>query len=483
MKWRLFIWLIVINTAVLTAQTSEEAVNLIDNQQGFGIRSEAMGSAYTGLADDYSAIYWNPAGLGLVKETEFTVGFFNKTFNSSIRYGGNTTEADRSFSGLQHIGLAYAFPTTQGSLTLAFGYQRVKSLDDYAEFSAKVHGSNDWGYDTEVVTEDGTRNYYYLPFDTLRQEEQSISNEGNIRHWSIGASMEFSKDFFVGLTLNFYGGTAKYKKNYFQEDIDDNNSFYVNNPEMNHEFDIFYNYYDAYNDVKTDYSGFEARLGAMYNINSSLRVGATVVFPMTIIAKEEWSADDLLSYDVYDYRTQEWNYYDSEFYEEGIFEYHIVTPFKFSAGLSSKILFLTLAASAEYVDWSQTEFEAPDDTAERDYREFLEQNEDFRENFRPTTNINLGAEATLTDMLALRAGFRYLPTPLKDMGKKYDKKYFTFGVGLNFNETTALNASYSLGVWEVDKIYEYPWNAADYFVQTSEKFSTSRIMVGLNVKF
>ena len=30
---------------------------------GTGARSQAMGSAFTALCDDASAIYWNPAGL------------------------------------------------------------------------------------------------------------------------------------------------------------------------------------------------------------------------------------------------------------------------------------------------------------------------------------------------------------------------------------------------------------------------------------
>jgi hypothetical protein len=39
---------------------------------GWGARPAAMGEAYTGLADDIDAIYWNPAGLTYIKRQEQT---------------------------------------------------------------------------------------------------------------------------------------------------------------------------------------------------------------------------------------------------------------------------------------------------------------------------------------------------------------------------------------------------------------------------
>ena len=43
------------------SQTAEDAINLISNENGFGIRAGSMGNAYSAVADDYSAVYWNPA--------------------------------------------------------------------------------------------------------------------------------------------------------------------------------------------------------------------------------------------------------------------------------------------------------------------------------------------------------------------------------------------------------------------------------------
>jgi long-chain fatty acid transport protein len=41
------------------------------NLNGFGARATAMGGAFVGLADDYTAVYWNPAGLALSNKAVF----------------------------------------------------------------------------------------------------------------------------------------------------------------------------------------------------------------------------------------------------------------------------------------------------------------------------------------------------------------------------------------------------------------------------
>lgn len=40
---------------------------------GMGARATGMGNAFTGVSDDVNAVFWNPAGLGLAKGTQFTL--------------------------------------------------------------------------------------------------------------------------------------------------------------------------------------------------------------------------------------------------------------------------------------------------------------------------------------------------------------------------------------------------------------------------
>ena len=53
--------------AEASGRTGATALNL-----GVGARAEAMGGAFVGVADDVSAVYWNPAGIGLIRGSQFT---------------------------------------------------------------------------------------------------------------------------------------------------------------------------------------------------------------------------------------------------------------------------------------------------------------------------------------------------------------------------------------------------------------------------
>jgi len=61
---------ILVLTMTMTLGLYSNGVNL----NGSGSKAVAMGGAFVGLADDYSAVFWNPAGLTQMKET--TLSFF-----------------------------------------------------------------------------------------------------------------------------------------------------------------------------------------------------------------------------------------------------------------------------------------------------------------------------------------------------------------------------------------------------------------------
>jgi len=58
--------------AAVLALTSLAAANGL-NLNGLGTRSQAMGGAFVGIADDFSAVFWNPAGAANFRQTTFGV--------------------------------------------------------------------------------------------------------------------------------------------------------------------------------------------------------------------------------------------------------------------------------------------------------------------------------------------------------------------------------------------------------------------------
>ncbi len=80
---------------------------------GAGARAAGMGGAFTALADESSAVYWNPAGLSLLKKKEF-----------SGMYGSLFTDTTYSF-------MSYAHPvfTDKNRIALGAGWLQLRSVD------------------------------------------------------------------------------------------------------------------------------------------------------------------------------------------------------------------------------------------------------------------------------------------------------------------------------------------------------------------
>src|ERR1039458_1672672 len=83
---------------------------------GPGARAVGMGEAFTGVADDVDAIYWNPAGLGTLKHAEIT--------GMHMQY----------FQSIQYEFAAFAYPTTdRGSWGFAVTNLHTDNIDRRAE--------------------------------------------------------------------------------------------------------------------------------------------------------------------------------------------------------------------------------------------------------------------------------------------------------------------------------------------------------------
>ena len=101
-----------------------------------------MGNVSIGLADDYSALFTNPAGLASLRSYEFSVGLSNASYNNDAGFFGNTLNANERVTNLSNLGLVYPVPTRRGSLVFAFGFSRVANYSTTAAFKGFNPGSS-----------------------------------------------------------------------------------------------------------------------------------------------------------------------------------------------------------------------------------------------------------------------------------------------------------------------------------------------------
>ncbi len=480
----IFLFLILgLLTHTAMSQTVEEAVTLAENESGFGVKAAALGNAFTAIADDYSAIYWNPAGLAQMKMQQMYGSLNHLKLSTDATFLGNKSSLDQGFTKFQSFGYVYPFPTRRGSLVLAMGYQHIKDLNQIVQFSGFNPNSNDLAFS---IYNDLGYNGLTLAFDRDLNITQNIKEEGHLSQWSIAGAIDLSPTFSAGATINLVTGSSDYRLKYLQEDAKGTNSYdiYDNNNQLIENF--YYNYYQLEQLIATDYSGFEFKLGGLWRLNPNLRVGGTITFPMTLSIEESWTFSDELSYDVYSIADDVTYRFVEPYDSLGRFDYNIKIPFKFDFGLAYTFKNLLLSASARYVDWTQLKLEKSDDASSAYETYFTQQNEQVPLLLKDVLSYSFGAQYTvLNNKLQLRAGYRYVPSPIKESDKTYDKKYVSFGVGLLVSPNTQIDVALIRGTYETDKYYRYDWDydaSIDPMV-THETYQIDQLKVGLRYNF
>ena len=408
-----------------------------------------MGNAFTAVANDYSAIYWNPAGLAQMERGQISGSLFHNNCDNSTSYLNNNFSDSRTFTKLQSVGVVFPFPVNRGSFVIGFGYQKVNNLDNFSDFGGFSTKSNAFRIGDDIT------------FDKNIMQDYSIFNEGSMDHWSFAAAMDLSENFSAGLTLNFLGGSKTNTLDYFQSDSENKWTSFPDSDfaDYNHRQRII-----------ADYSGFNAKIGGLFYLSKNLKLGTTITFPYSITVDEEWSENFVLNYD---------DGFQSDSSITGSFDYLIEIPFQFSLGISYSNEMFTLSSSIDYRDWSQLKYEVPSNRElDADYDILLLENGTIREEYKAVLAYAFGGEVKIPKTgLMLRAGYRNLPSPKKNVSSDYDKQFYSAGLGYNVDRRTTINFSYTEGSWRRD--FDYLFSTDN----TSENITTKTFLFGLNYSF
>ncbi len=399
------------------SQSAPDAIRILDNEIGFGGRALGMGGAYTGVADDYSATFWNPAGLAQIRKMEFWMGISHLRFSNKSRLGDTETDESLNATKFNSLGMVFPIPTYRGSLVFALGYQKVKDF----EYINNYAGMSDRGelalFDVDPNNPDQP---YYFSGDTVYKEGLA-SDGGGLDQYVFSGAIEVAPNISVGASITYWKGSSDYSEDFRQLDVLDN-------------FTIFPADFDEYvenNFINAKYSSFGMNLSSIFRLGNQGRFGVSMIIPQTFTVKENYGSSSTVYFDNGDFL---------DYSDDGEIEYEIKVPFRFRLGGSVAMGNFLGAANLEYVDWTQFEFKTSG---------FRDANVAIRQDYRGTLGWNLGAEFGIPVMASqVRAGFMYKPSPLADVGSDFNRKYLTLGYGMLYGKIVKIDLAYMYGFWK-----------------------------------
>lgn len=159
--------------------------------QGTGSRAVGLGGSFLALADDATAVSFNPAGLAQLLAPEFSLVTESlqreqsfKGFKSGLEEFGDTSNRDNRFAPL-FFSATVPFRTGSRTLVVTFAYQRVVDFNFDSDRNLDVRAAGG---------------------GSLRRVSNSVSQDGAINVWSLGVGTELTPRLLVGASINLWRG-------------------------------------------------------------------------------------------------------------------------------------------------------------------------------------------------------------------------------------------------------------------------------------
>ena len=379
---------------------AQEEEIAIGNTFGLGARTMGMGGAFLAVADDFTTLYWNPAGLAQIRKFELFGGLSHSERNVETEFTrGRATEADYSKTRPNSIGLVYPLYANRGGFALALGYNRPQN------------------FDAEVAIQglDPSSGSVFSGFDV----DETVSNSGGMGIWSFGMGVFISKNILLGGSIDFWHGSSVNELNSAAAD--------VNNIDPEIKSFAFHDTLDR------DYSGLSGRVGVLAFAGENVTLGGTVTLPADLEVSEVWEQQTIVQFD---------NGEEDMDGDGGSILFDIKRPFEFGGGVAIKLLEkrLTLAGDMQFTDWTQTEYDPlPADDAQNNFNRYYDS----------TMQVRVGAEYRIPGIEAsVRVGYFRDPIPFQERDIDNDRDFLTIGAGKIFDRIIKIDIAYMRGSWE-----------------------------------
>ncbi|MFA8342243.1 MAG: OmpP1/FadL family transporter [Rhodothermaceae bacterium] len=417
--------------------------NTLSNARALG-----MGNSVLTTGNDLSGLSYNPATLGLVKDTQFGLGLNFNSVNTKTTFFGNTFSEDKTKNNFSQLGFVAPIPTVRGSMVFGFSYERVADFTKSISFDGfntsntsmiktLAYANDDLAYKLGLsfpVKENDVYKYDDTKINGNLNQNGKIDEKGYLDKVSAAFAVEMQKNLFVGITMNLYYGEYTQDRFYVEsdtKDVYDENLLLDDSDERTKDFQRF----EMTDRITQDVSGYGFTLGILYKMNNGLRFAGSIKSPDFFEIEERYGVigKSIFKDDIFE---TTWLYSSNT--------YNVRTPFEFSFGTSYTRSGFSLSGNVTIINYKQMKFTDGFSSADE-----KEKNTVIDNSFRTVANLNFGAEYKMPNLpVSLRMGFIVNKSPYKNDASKYDKKYITAGIGYELSPQLTLDAAYLYGWWD-----------------------------------
>ncbi|MCK4932363.1 MAG: outer membrane protein transport protein [Candidatus Aminicenantes bacterium] len=341
-----------------------------------GSRAVSMGGAFVGLADDFSAGFWNPAAASQLDWT--TAGIYAAYYIPSSSYENGAADISTEY--------AKSYPAVLGSVFFSAGERIDIGLSFYTLSRFQVEWS---GSAIDAITSD--------------PESRDWSTKVWVMTFAPSITYKMSDEFSLGLALNL---------NYGSYDL----FMYKGFVEVELELGVNDLYIGAYSDSGNGV-GIGATLGLFFKPSEMFSLGVSIRTPSKMTFQGRSSSTNFQVLD---------NATDSKTF--------LTLPLWVAGGIAIKpSQALTLSADVHFSQWSTVETIRTEYDSQVWQVVFQQSGTDFLPMYwEDTIQIRFGVEYRI-NKVALRAGFYTDPSPVPDKTMNFhfpivDANYMTFGL-------------------------------------------------------
>ena len=436
-KFTLIFIAMLVSAFNIYAQTDADAFRYSGTTITGTARFTAMSGAFGALGGDFSSLSTNPAGIGIYRRSEitFTPSVFAGTSNSTF-LGNHSSESKFNFN-FGNAGLIFTQKiskdeTSSGwkSWNFGFGYNRLDNYHNKTSYQGKNYnnslldyfaenaGKKDYtqldefyeyqAYKAYLINPDNdTSLTQYIPAITEYGETQRRTSEtrGAKGETIFSFGGNYSNKLFLGATLGL--SSLRYSEEAVYEEMTNS-----------HVYDTLNNYRFTQN-VTTDGSGVNFKIGFIYKANDNFRFGFAVHTPTWYTMHDEYKNTIKSSFIT-------GQSYSSES-KDGSFDYEMTTPFKAIGSLGFVFGKMGLVGfDYEMTDYSSARFSSSSAS-------FFDTNQLIERKYIASHTFKVGTEWKF-DNISFRGGMSYSTSPINDNYKlstsDYSKISYSGGIGI-----------------------------------------------------